>query len=82
VRELREIAGDRPGLLAETAGLLMGASEGRLDEPRSKAAAQLCIAAGADEDLIPQWTEEGKRRAEAGRHPLFSRPDLHIPPRP
>ena len=72
VRELREIAVDRPDLLAETAGPLMGASEGRPDEPRSKAAAQLCIAAGADEALIPQWVEEGLRRAEARRHPPFS----------
>jgi hypothetical protein len=74
VRELREIAGDRPDLLAETVGLLLGASEGRLDEPRSKAAAQLCIAAGADQALIEQWVEEGRRRAGARRLPPFSQP--------
>lgn len=73
--ELREVGGDRPDLLAETAGILIGASEGRLDEPRAKAAAQLRIAADADESLIPRWVEEGRRRVEAARQPPFSRPD-------
>jgi hypothetical protein len=72
VAELREVAGDRPDLLAEEAGILIGASEGRPDEPRARAAAQLCIAAGADESLIPGWVEEGRRRAEAARHLPFS----------
>jgi hypothetical protein len=57
--ELREVAGNRADLLAEVAGILLGASEGRLDEPRARAAAQLCIAAGADESMIPQWIKEG-----------------------
>jgi hypothetical protein len=70
--ELREVAGDRPDLLAEVAGILLGASEGRVDEPRARAAARLCIAAGADESLIPGWAEEGRRRVEAARHPPFS----------
>ncbi len=65
VVELCEVAGDRPDLLAEEAGMLIGASVGELDEPRSRAAAQLCIAAGADESLIPKWIEEGRGRAEA-----------------
>jgi hypothetical protein len=43
VAEFREVAGDRPDLLAEKAGILIGASEGKLDEPRSRAAAQWCI---------------------------------------
>jgi hypothetical protein len=47
VAELRETAGGRTDLLAEVADILLGASEGELDEPRSRAAAQLCIAAGA-----------------------------------
>jgi hypothetical protein len=72
VAELREVAGDRPDLLAEEAGILIGASEGRLDEPRARAAAQLCIAAGADESVIPAWIEEGRRRAEAAKQPPFS----------
>ena len=65
--ELQEIAGGRADLLAETAGLLLGFHEGDLEEPKAKAAAQLCRLAGADETLILQWVEEGKRRAEVAR---------------
>jgi hypothetical protein len=65
--ELREIAGDRTDLLAETAGLLIGFHEGALDEPRAKGAAELCRVAGANEALIPQWIAEGRRRAAAAR---------------
>jgi hypothetical protein len=56
-------------------GIVVGASEGQLDEPRRRQAAELCRLAGADEDLIPQWIEEGRRRVEARRLPPFSRPD-------
>jgi hypothetical protein len=35
--EFREVAGNRADLLAEVAGVLLGASEGRLDEPRARA---------------------------------------------
>ena len=65
VAELREIIGNRPdgpALLAEVAGILIGAREGELDEAKGKAAARLCIAAGADETLIPQWIQQGRRR--------------------
>lgn len=81
VADLREIAGDRPDLLAETAGILLGASEGSLDELRARAAARFCIAAGADESLIPAWVEEGRRRAAERRMPPFSQP-RRTPPRP
>ena len=74
VAELRTIADGRADLLAEVAGILLGASEGELEEPRSRAAAQLLLAAGADEALMPQWIEEGRRRARAARLPPFSRP--------
>jgi len=73
--ELREVAGDRPDLLAEEAGILLGFHEGGLNEPRARSAAQLLIAAGADENLIPGWIEEGRRRAGLRRHPPFSRDD-------
>jgi hypothetical protein len=33
----------------------------------SPAVAWLCIAAGADETLIPQWVAEGRRGAAAAR---------------
>ena len=68
VEELREIAGGRSDLLAETARILLGAAPGTLDEARTRAAA-LCIEAGADVTLIPQWVEEGRRRAELARNP-------------
>jgi hypothetical protein len=81
VPQLREIAGDRPDLLAEVAGILLGASQGELDEPRSKAAASFCIAAGADESLIPGWIEEGRRRVAIRRKPPFSDPARRTPRR-
>jgi hypothetical protein len=81
VSELREIAGDRPDLLAEVAGILLGASEGEPDEPRSKAAASFCIAAGANQSLIPGWIEEGRRRIALRRKPPFSDPARHTPRR-
>jgi hypothetical protein len=65
VTELQQIAPGRADLLAEAAGVLLGAAEGTLDEPRAYAAAELCRAAGADQALIRQWTEEGRRRAQA-----------------
>jgi len=74
--ELRQVAGDRPGLLAEVAGLARGAAErrGPEGEGRGQAVAGLCRMAGADEALIPQWTGEGRRRSEAAKLPPFSRP--------
>ena len=81
VADLRELAGDRPDLLAEEAGIELGFHEGDLDEPRAKAAAQLLIAAGADERQIPRWVEEGRRRAKARRMPPFSEADQRTPRR-
>jgi hypothetical protein len=75
VAELREVAGDRPDLLAEEAGILLGFHDGDLNEPRARSAAQLLIAAGADQSLIPGWIEEGRRRPGLRRHPPFSRDD-------
>ena len=66
VAELQKILAGRddgPELLAETAGILLGFSEGSLAEAKAKAAAQLCRLAGADEALIPRRAEEGCRRA-------------------
>ena len=74
--ELREVAGGRGDLLAETAGLAIGTAEGKGDEyaARGQAIAELCRLAGADENAIPGWVEEGRRRAELRRHPPFSQP--------
>ena len=52
---------------AEVAGNLEGTSEEELDEPLVTQAAGLCRLSGADEDLIPEWVAEGKRRAERVR---------------
>lgn len=74
--ELKEVAGDRGDLLAEVAGLMLGTAEskGPEYEARSQAVAELCRMAGADEAVIPQWIQEGRRRAEAAKLPLFGRP--------
>jgi len=60
-----QVAQGRADLLAESAGLAIGAHEGNPDEARYLQAAQLCIDAGADLAAIPDWIEEGRRRAGA-----------------
>ncbi len=62
VVELRDLAGGRSDLLAEEAGLLTGFYEDHINGPLKRCAAELLIAAGADESLIPAWIEEGRRR--------------------
>jgi hypothetical protein len=81
--ELREVADGRADLLAEVAGIMTGWAEGRGAEyvARARTEAELCRLAGADESMIPRWAEEGRRRAEAARHPPFSRPG-RVPRRP
>jgi hypothetical protein len=69
VGELRELAGDRPDLLAHVVGILEGFSEGQLDEPLARQAAGLCRDAGADPDSIPAWTKAGRRRRAAASMP-------------
>jgi hypothetical protein len=74
VAGLRELAAGRAGLLAEVAGVLEGFSEDGPYELRDQMAAQLCRDAGADEALIPQWAEEGRRRREQA---CLNRPPRH-----
>jgi len=90
VAEFAEIIGDRddgPALLAEVAGLALGTAEGKGQEYQAKAraVAGLCRQAGADEQLIPAWTEESRRRADALRPPFGAprriRPGQHPPGR-
>ena len=69
VTGLRDLAAGRADLLAQVCGIFEGASEGRHDEPLARQAAALCRLAGADDALIPQWTAEGRRRAQAARQP-------------
>ena len=58
--ELRETAGDRPDLLAETAGPALGTAEGQgpAYQAQAQAVAELCREADANEDLI----RDGSRR--------------------
>src|SRR5690242_20894162 len=79
VGELRELAAGRADLLAEVAGIFEGTSEGELDEPLARQAAQLCRDAGADPDAIPAWVEEGRRRRAAAGQPPFSEPKRRSP---
>lgn len=72
VAALRELAAGRTDLLAEVAGILEGASEGELDEPRAREAARLCRLAGADPAAIPRWIDEGRRRRAAAKMPPMS----------
>jgi hypothetical protein len=65
--ELREIAGGRGDLLAEVAGLLIGYYRRTAQEPRARAAAYYCMAAGAELELISRWIEVGCARAAAAR---------------
>jgi hypothetical protein len=76
VAELRALADGRADLLAEVAGIFEGTSEGELDEPFARQAAELCQKAGADPAAIPAWAEEGRRRKACARRPPFSGPPL------
>jgi hypothetical protein len=58
---------DGPALLAEVAGILIGAHEGALDEAKARIGAGFCRAAGADEAAIQWWTEVGRERARNAR---------------
>jgi hypothetical protein len=82
--ELQEVAGGRADLLAEVAGISLGTGEGKAPEyqAQAQAVADLCRAAGADEQAIPGWIEEGRCRAEAAGKPPFSDPAPRTPRRP
>jgi hypothetical protein len=74
VAALRELAGGRSDLLAEVAGIFEGTSEGEMDEPIKRQAAQLCRKAGADPEAIPAWIAEARRRRANASRPPFSAP--------
>jgi hypothetical protein len=80
VAALRELAAGRADLLVEVAGIFEGTSEGELDEPLARQAAQLCRDAGADLEAIPTWIEEGRRRRANASRPPFSAPRRRRPP--
>jgi hypothetical protein len=67
VAELREIAGDRPDLLAHRAGTAIGFGESQYDAVVYRLIADLCVKAGADRAQIPGWIDVGRQRAELAR---------------
>jgi hypothetical protein len=67
VAELQVLAVGRTDLLAEVAGIFEGTSETDMDGSLARQAARLCRLAGADEETIPAWIEEGRRRRAAAR---------------
>ena len=68
VTELRALAGSRGDLLAETAGVMVGAWSARVDTGDHLVAAGLLVLAGADHDRIARWVEVGRERASTPRH--------------
>src|SRR6185437_14441036 len=71
--ELTEICEglDAPVLLAEAAGILLGACRQLEEKPAAEKAAGLLRKAGAREALIAQWISEGERRVEQASQPPF-----------
>jgi hypothetical protein len=65
VTELADIAAGRADLLAQCAGLAVGAHAGGPDEALYLRAAQLCIDAGADKSQVPHWALQTRPRAAA-----------------
>lgn len=69
---LAEVADGRVDLLAAQAGLAIGFHDQDTEAPVYLQIAQLCIKAGADTSQIPDWIEEGRRRAAAARQTPFT----------
>jgi len=78
VAELQEIT-RRPDLLAEVAGILIGAHAGKLDETRAKAAAGFCVAAGAGPEDLEWWVATGKERRALADLPPFGEGRIGAP---
>jgi len=70
VAELQAIT-RRPDLLAEVAGILIGAHAGKLDEARARVAAGFCVAAGADPEDLEWWVATGRERRALADLPPF-----------
>jgi hypothetical protein len=75
VAELQALAGDRPDLLAEHAGVCLGwASVGQsIQAACFRAEAELCRASGAPSDLIEKWIAVGRERAGASQQAPYGR---------
>jgi hypothetical protein len=62
---------DGPAILAEVAGIMTGTAEFDSGRAQAERAAELLEAAGADQEAIPRWIEEGRRRAARAVQPPF-----------
>jgi hypothetical protein len=69
VADIRDTARGRADLLAEHAGLALGfaLAQGGPQAPIGRLAAELCIAAGADETQVQRWQAAGYQRAIISR---------------
>jgi hypothetical protein len=74
VADLQVAAGGRSDLLAEHAGLALGMAEvgSSIQAASFRAEAEVCIAAGADQELVEHWTAVGRERAEAMERTPFT----------
>ena len=76
VAELAAVAAGRGDLLAQEAGINLGFASARdgWEHAIRQLAAELCIEAGADLDLVPVWEQEGRERAEKVQASRSARP--------
>ena len=70
VAELRALAAGRGDLLAEQAGIMVGAWSARVDTRDHLLAAALLMLAGADHDAIARRVDVGRERAMTPRHSI------------
>jgi hypothetical protein len=70
VAELRELAGGRGDLLAETAGIMAGWWSVRIGTGTDVIAVGLLVCAGADHDQIGRWVEVGRERVMTPKHSI------------
>jgi hypothetical protein len=70
VAELRALAAGRGDLLAEQAGIAVGAWSVRAGTADELLAAGLLVLAGADHDQIGRWIEVGRERVSTPRHSI------------
>ena len=71
VAELVDGRPDRTALLAETAGIILGAARWPEDIDQAERSAELLKAAGADQEQILRWIAIGRQRAAAAAKPPF-----------
>jgi hypothetical protein len=75
VAALRELAGGWADLRAEVCGVMEGASEGELHEPLGPPGDGTVLYGWCQaRRRYQRWIAEGRKRRDAARMPLFSRP--------